>query len=112
MRLDNLAYPEFKQMVLHFRRAQGTLPTAELWTRPVDELAQLLLDDFRVLQARAARWKGGARGGRAARRQSSSRGGRGLAPPPRAALHIRLIGAAPERSARREADQPKANRRM
>ena len=50
MRLDNLAYAEFKQMVLHFRRAQANLPTAELWTKPIDELAQHVMDDFTALQ--------------------------------------------------------------
>lgn len=94
VRLDNLAYPEFKQMVLHFRRAQGTLPTAELWTRPVDELAQLLLDDFRVLQARAARWKGPsllavAQLAATAAREAAA----GLGP---LSTPGRLIGAAPE----------------
>eukprot|EP00316_Scyphosphaera_apsteinii_P008370 CAMPEP_0119300784 /NCGR_PEP_ID=MMETSP1333-20130426/2689_1 /TAXON_ID=418940 /ORGANISM="Scyphosphaera apsteinii, Strain RCC1455" /LENGTH=454 /DNA_ID=CAMNT_0007302681 /DNA_START=187 /DNA_END=1551 /DNA_ORIENTATION=- len=52
VRLDNLAYNEFKQMVLHFRRAQGALPTAELWTKPIDEMAQMLVDDFALLQER------------------------------------------------------------
>jgi DNA replicative helicase MCM subunit Mcm2 (Cdc46/Mcm family) len=41
VRLDNLAYNEFKQMVLHFRRSQGSLPTADLWTRPIDDMAQV-----------------------------------------------------------------------
>lgn len=51
VRMDNLAYPEFKQMVLHFRRTQGSIACSELWTRAVDELAQAVMADFQALQA-------------------------------------------------------------
>merc|ERR1719183_3299797 len=48
--MDNLAYPEFKQMILHFRRFQGKVPTVSLWTKAVDQMAQRVMDDYRVLQ--------------------------------------------------------------
>lgn len=49
--MDNLAYPEFKQMILHFRRFQGRVPTLFLWTRAIDQMAQKIMDDFDALQA-------------------------------------------------------------
>ena len=46
-------------MILHFlprqetgTRAGHTLPTVELWTQPIEELAQRVMDDFQTLQAR------------------------------------------------------------
>merc|ERR1719420_871407 len=44
--MDNLAYPEFKQMILHFRRFQGPVPTLFLWTKAIDQMAQMIMEDF------------------------------------------------------------------
>eukprot|EP00658_Telonema_sp_P-2_P020321 TRINITY_DN18039_c0_g1_i1.p1 TRINITY_DN18039_c0_g1~~TRINITY_DN18039_c0_g1_i1.p1 ORF type:complete len:878 (-),score=211.05 TRINITY_DN18039_c0_g1_i1:151-2784(-) len=59
VRMDNLAFREFKLMILHFLPSQETgspqghqLPTVELWTDVVEELAQLVMKDFDELQKR------------------------------------------------------------
>ena len=50
IRMENLAYDEFKSMILHFLPMQETgtvggyqLPTVELWTAPIEELAQMVI---------------------------------------------------------------------
>jgi len=51
VKMDNLAYPEFKQMILHFRQSEGKVPTTHLWTVSVDKMAQHIMQDYQVLHA-------------------------------------------------------------
>eukprot|EP00746_Dinoflagellata_sp_MGD_P131489 gnl/MRDRNA2_/MRDRNA2_65273_c0_seq1.p1 gnl/MRDRNA2_/MRDRNA2_65273_c0~~gnl/MRDRNA2_/MRDRNA2_65273_c0_seq1.p1 ORF type:complete len:1048 (-),score=179.05 gnl/MRDRNA2_/MRDRNA2_65273_c0_seq1:424-3567(-) len=52
--MENLAYPEFKQMILHFRRSEARVPTMHLWTLAIDEMARTIMADFKALQEKRA----------------------------------------------------------
>jgi hypothetical protein len=61
IRLDHLGFCEFKKMILYFHNppgktsgsltANGSLPTSELWTAPIEALAHVVMGDFKLMQS-------------------------------------------------------------